>query len=362
MPSDQSAPTASEAEISLLTRVSTGPDARNHAIAGHPTVIKQSAPGRPAGTDAAQFQKDRTMPSLDELRSAATEALLHWDFEQDPAVTRGLQLRSRLISDIRISDVAGGPCRGQRSSVHTSYDNGDYVGLVCRIEGEEICRNAEGEVRVNKGDLLLWRNRGDLSFQTEGWTRKLIMLIPESRFATVLRKPFDTNSMVLPGTSGLGLLTSSFMVALCENLDQIDGKEAEIAVEMALDLVASLYDSTLHDEGLVRTTLFERIIRHIDRNLEDVNLSPADIAAAHGISRRYLHLVFAQQGHTVSGWIRERRLLRCRNELLQTSQKPSMTEIAHRWGYSDSAHFSRSFKKRFGMPPRSWRDLQESTA
>jgi AraC-like DNA-binding protein len=295
-------------------------------------------------------------------QGGATEALLHWEFEQDASVAQSMRLRTRTISGVRISEFTGGPCRGWRSSLHTEYDNGDFVAFVCTMEGEEICRNAEGEVRVKRGDLLLWRNRGELAFQTDERIRKLIMLIPESLFATVLRKPFETNSMVLPGNSGLGLLTASFMTALCENLDQLDGREGEIAVEMALDLVGSLYESTTPDEQLVRTTLFERIIRYIDRRLEDVNLVPAQIASAHGISRRYLHLVFAQQGQTVSGWIRERRLLRCRDELRQGAPNPTMTEIAHRWGYSDSAHFSRSFKKRFGMPPRSWRDHQKQTA
>ncbi|MCJ9728672.1 AraC family transcriptional regulator [Bradyrhizobium sp. PRIMUS42] len=34
-----------------------------------------------------------------------------------------------------------------------------------------------------------------------------------------------------------------------------------------------------------------------------------------------------------------------------------MTDVALRWGFNDLSHFSRSFRRRFGMSPREYRNL-----
>ncbi len=61
-------------------------------------------------------------------------------------------------------------------------------------------------------------------------------------------------------------------------------------------------------------------------------------------------------GDTVAAAIRRFRLDRCREELEDRRQRArSITEIAFRWGFNDSAHFSRVFKARFGMSPRAVR-------
>jgi AraC-like DNA-binding protein len=73
------------------------------------------------------------------------------------------------------------------------------------------------------------------------------------------------------------------------------------------------------------------------------------------ISVRYLYVLFREHGTTVSGWVRRRRLLRCRAELDGADTEASITEIAYRWGLNDSAHFSRLFKASFGMSPTQYR-------
>src|ERR1700761_4411773 len=47
--------------------------------------------------------------------------------------------------------------------------------------------------------------------------------------------------------------------------------------------------------------------------------------------------------------------LRCQAELDGADTETSITEIAYRWGFNDSAHFSRLFKASFGMSPTQYR-------
>src|SRR5581483_2092631 len=93
----------------------------------------------------------------------------------------------------------------------------------------------------------------------------------------------------------------------------------------------------------------------------DPGLTPAQIAAATGISVRHLHRLFGDRGCTVAEWIWQQRLDRCRTDLYHSQASGrSITEIAFSWGFSDSAHFSRCFRKTFGLSPREFKSRASS--
>jgi AraC family transcriptional regulator, positive regulator of tynA and feaB len=48
--------------------------------------------------------------------------------------------------------------------------------------------------------------------------------------------------------------------------------------------------------------------------------------------------------------VRAERLARCLEDL-QRANGGSVTDIAFRWGFCDAAHFSRVFKRAFGVTP-----------
>jgi AraC-like DNA-binding protein len=103
-----------------------------------------------------------------------------------------------------------------------------------------------------------------------------------------------------------------------------------------------------------RQALRARIDAFIESHLGDPALTPAAVAAAHHISLRYLHKLF--EPHGVAGWIRQRRLERCRDDLLDLAQADRpVAGIAARWGFSSAAHFSRVFREAYGLPPAEFR-------
>jgi AraC-like DNA-binding protein len=52
--------------------------------------------------------------------------------------------------------------------------------------------------------------------------------------------------------------------------------------------------------------------------------------------------------------VRARRLARAREDLTDSDRPISV--IAHRWGFSDTGHFSRSFKAHYGSSPTDYRN------
>jgi AraC-like DNA-binding protein len=69
-----------------------------------------------------------------------------------------------------------------------------------------------------------------------------------------------------------------------------------------------------------------------------------------------LQRVFQEQGVSVSGWIRSRRLDRCRRDLADPglAQQP-IWQIAARHGFPNASHFSRLFRTVHGESPGDWR-------
>jgi len=97
----------------------------------------------------------------------------------------------------------------------------------------------------------------------------------------------------------------------------------------------------------------QRALRFIEKNAGDPELSPGRVAQACGISLPYLHGVFrAAGGMSVEQQVFEVRLEMARRLLIHPGKRGiPIATLAYESGFCDPAHFSRSFKRRFGMTP-----------
>jgi AraC-like DNA-binding protein len=178
----------------------------------------------------------------------------------------------------------------------------------------------------------------------------------------VIQDHLQTASLpVLPrirGRQGLGATLFHLATSLYEQADAMTLEEGAFAVEAYLKILAGcLSGPDASSTKLDRCAqLRPRIEHYIETHLADHALNPAVIATTAGISVRHLHRLFAAKGWTVLEWIRERRLERCRSDMADPHLSDlNVTDIAFRWGFVDSAHFSHCFRNEFGMSPRQFR-------
>jgi AraC-like DNA-binding protein len=164
-----------------------------------------------------------------------------------------------------------------------------------------------------------------------------------------------------PASAGIGTLTSQFLMHLARTIDHCSPAEAARLSTAALEVLASRLAHELDAIGWVppethQHALLARIHAFIQQRLGDPELSPGIIAAAHHISLRYLHKLFQEQGTTVAGWIRQRRLEGCRRDLADPAlaSRP-VAAIAARWGFSSASYFGQVFRAAHGMPPQEYR-------
>jgi AraC-like DNA-binding protein len=92
----------------------------------------------------------------------------------------------------------------------------------------------------------------------------------------------------------------------------------------------------------------QRIEHFILEHLRDPDLSVNAIAQALHLSVRYVHKLFV--GQPVMQWAMAQRLRACQRELATRGAR-SICDVAYAWGFNSPAHFSRLFKKHFGVCP-----------
>ena len=154
--------------------------------------------------------------------------------------------------------------------------------------------------------------------------------------------------------SPVGALATPFLASLAEGLEagRLSAADPGLA-DCVVDLVRAVH---AEPAGLAAARpdgdLLARVEAHVDAHLADADLSPRSIAAAHFVSVRVLHRLFAAEGRTVAGWVRERRLAACARDLADPAlREVDIARIAATRGFSDAPHFSRAFRARHGCSP-----------
>jgi len=103
--------------------------------------------------------------------------------------------------------------------------------------------------------------------------------------------------------------------------------------------------------------LLDRIRRTIRDRCHEAGLTPGAIADAHGISKRYLHYLFAHTNSTFGDELMNMRL-ECARRLLSDARFSALkvSDVAARCGFLEPSHFARRFRRAYGSGPAAFRE------
>lgn len=275
-------------------------------------------------------------------------------------------IASSKVGPIQVSEVAGAPHVVMRS--HRLVDNApaEYYKIGLQISGTGVLRQDDREAKLEPGDFAVYDTTRcyELEFRTD--YRMLVVMIPRPLLPVPLGQMARLSARTISGGSGMGAVVFPFLVGLRKVLDAWDGTVGTHLGDAVLDVLAAAFSAELAN-GSTRTpttrhaALLSDIRMFIERHLSDPELSPESVAAAHHISESYLQKLFASTGVGVSGWIRQRRLEKCRRDLAAAynAHKP-VAAVGARWGLTDPSHFSRLFKSAFDLTPGEYRNQYTS--
>lgn len=245
--------------------------------------------------------------------------------------------------------------RAEPFAVRCEPDRTDGVlKLVVAFEGRGLVRQAEREAALAQGTFT-WLH-SDVAFELAmTYGRRLLLRVPEDQVRR--RHPgLDVRTAVARGREHPGeRIVVRLLLGLAQDGPGLSAAACGTAVNAVMEAVGLGPTTPVLEAAALRV---ERALASIERSLGEPALQAADIAREQGVSRRYLDGLLQQAiGRTLADAIRLRRLDRAAQDLLARPEDLT-AEVAMRWGFRDASHFTRVFRRRFGVTPTAYRQCR----
>ena len=310
----------------------------------------------------------RTMLSTDDV--AARDRAAYWIdmicdvFVQLDCTDVAPDFYGRIVNQplgrMQLSEVISHKQFVDRSRRQLARSNEDCLLVSLQLAGRGCIQQDGRSAILGPGDFALYDStrRYTLTFDDE--FRQLVLKAPRPLFAERLDFPERCTATSIHGSAGMGRVASELLRTVAREAPTLLPHEIERMANTVIDVFAAAFGHSLVDQPLSsrshRPAQLVRAKMFIEDHLRDPELSPERIAAAHGISTRYLSKLFEDTGSTVARWMWDRRLERVASDLRDPDLVAhSVSHIAFGWGFNNMSHFSRAFKAHYGACPRASR-------
>lgn len=263
------------------------------------------------------------------------------------------------LGDALVSEVRSGAQVFQRSRAHARRTGLDHFMVQMFRRGQHDGMSGDQPVHRGPGDVWIL----DLGQESKTNTTRFsnITLIIPREIMLPLLKGGDIHGATLRQGAASTRLVASHLETLAAAAPELTLAEAAAAVDAAALMIAgawsSLRESRAEVTAAARATARRAIRDYIDQHLSDDELTPDMLVRLFHMSRATLYRLFDEEGG-VAGFIMGRRLDRCRAILAaDLAGAAAIGDIAFNHGFSSDAHFSRAFRRRFGMAPRDARGV-----
>jgi AraC family transcriptional activator of tynA and feaB len=279
-----------------------------------------------------------------------------------PADFRGAVTR-RKFGDLMLVDCVASPFRGRRTQSLVDHSPQDGIlGFQFVCKGVEIVREGVRDLALTAGDVVLWDGLQPTDVEVLEPFYKRTLMFPRELVFSVCPRLAEQPALPALGSQSPARLLVRYMNALALELPRLDAAGSAAAASAALELLRAAVEPSLPaSRNSARAAIRAEIGRYVRAHLQEPALGPVQIARAHSLSVRALHALFEDVDETVAGMVRNERLERCMEDLRQPGGG-SVTSIAFRWGFCDAAHFSRVFKRAYGVTPSEVRRAARSDA
>ncbi|MDN7795088.1 helix-turn-helix domain-containing protein [Burkholderia vietnamiensis] len=316
----------------------------------------------PQPLSSIEWSTDHVLPKDrgDAMEAALERSFRRWNLSFPPEPAFQARLRLREFAGASIVHIATDPCAGQLPVGSSQFNDELYLGLQLNVSGQEQVQMLHWDEQIRAGDMFLWRTDLRQRFEVQERIQSVSLMVPWQ----LMREHLPGHKQPPPicridSHSGVGSLLARHLLALAKEIDTVPPVAHATLCRTAIELLGVAIPGPQGGEKFnAMAALRERTLAYIALHLHEDDLSPARIAAAHGISLRYLHVLFAQGDTTVARHILESRLQACRQALIDpASRHLQISEIAFRWGFNSTSHFNRAFKQRYGASPGEMRSM-----
>ncbi len=294
-----------------------------------------------------------------------------------------LRARPRLgdvFAAVSVHDFAP-PAAADHLSFRTAADV-----VFCRLQGRGLKLGENLQLAGHAGDPLLvcLMLSGQCAIAQDGRSATVrageyAFMDATRPFTAVIASPFDALLVSFPNgavvcevgstevitaqtygvNSVLTAMVASYLKRLADTMPVLSETVFSRLADTTVSLLAIGAIETAkprRQNSWTRVTTLKRIKSYSLARLQTPKLSPAKVAAEMGISIRYLHALFRDEGTTFSNWLWAQRLDACRAKICSAeSAQQSIGALALEFGFSNFSHFSRRFRQAYGISARDLR-------
>lgn len=266
--------------------------------------------------------------------------------------------RIGVLPDVLLGQTSHSPCRVRRTSALAAAGSDNVMIHMPRSGAFRMQQKGGAEVICTQGSLYIDPNEvtGDAEFLA-GQTEAFYISLPR---AWVEGLPGVNN--FLRQQIELTPQWRMFLRYGAMVLDEMAGLTPDQVAQSAQhlrDLAASAFGTGVGDPlpGTMAARL--RLIQQDMAGLLTMpDLTPDLVAARHGISTRYLRMLFADAGTSFRAYVLAQRLERARDALRSPQRaQETIADIAGAVGFSDLSWFNTCYRRRFDQTPRETRAL-----
>jgi len=308
-----------------------------------------------------EYWSSNKQPHLDsfkDFQKVLERTHSHWDLSAENKHAFNANVYRHSTNNFVLTRLESDPLSGSRTINDIRQSDDHYFCLLYLSKGEGLLRQGCNESIVKKDSVAIWDSTRPAYFNVTERLDQYSLLIPYDVAQMHLPGIEDLCGLNIEGETGMGGILLSHLRQLHATIDTIEDCDRPAILRATVELTAAAFrpDREYTQGTSFRRALVRRVQEHILQNLNNPDLGPQSVSTAFNFSVRYLHRLFNEFNISVSGWIKNQRLLRSRSDLESlTFDGLSITQIAFRNGFVDSSHFSRSFKSTFDMSPRDYR-------
>ena len=265
------------------------------------------------------------------------------------------KVSSRRFGSLVLSEVSSSAqdrfciTRGQRE---IRKDPRDHFMCYLVLEGRVDLAQSGRQASAAAGDLFLYDQAVPFAFDFYRH-HSLLMTIPRALLESRIPMAAGLTARRIGGGSRIGALAASVLRQIKDlEASPIPEVESRLAAS-AVDIVTAALEAELTDcteAQAVRHRLMPKVESYVLSHLHERELDIETIARALNVAPRTLNRIFASEGVTPIRWLWQRRLAASYRALSEGSAS-SVTEAAFSSGFNDLSHFSRVFKREFGLLP-----------
>jgi AraC-like DNA-binding protein len=223
--------------------------------------------------------------------------------------------------------------------------------VIIQTAGVSVYEQRGECVTLTPGDGLVYDVSQPHAITSTETTEHFVVTVPHDLVAGRGIRLDRLSAQRFSARTGVGRLAADLIHSTFGELAMIS---PDCEDNLAASLLSLIFLPLPNEVAHASEALRYRIEGYIRDQIRDPELSIEKIASALRCSKRYLHMAFVHSDRSITDHIWTTRLDGCRGDLARRPDQ-TISEIAFAWGFSSSAHFSRAFRKRFGVTPSAFR-------